>query len=291
MTRPLRIEFPGALYHLTARGNGRAAIFLDDFDRDVFLCVLGDVVERHNWICHAYCLMGNHYHLLIETPDGNLSAGMRQLNGVYTQRLNRRHGRVGHVFQGRFKSIIVEKGSHVLELCRYIVLNPVRAGIAERLMDYPWSSFKFTAGCGNGPAFLFTDWVLSQFGHTRKEAQERYREFVLAGTGGESPWKRLVGQCLLGEEQFLERLLPYLKEKAALTEIPRVQRFAVRPPLDRLLPKIRSRSERDRAIASAHLHHGYSQQEIAAHVGLHYSTVSRIVARESRERDEARNKT
>lgn len=288
MTRPLRIEFPGALYHLTARGNGRAAIFLDDFDTGVFLSILGDLVERHNWICHAYCLMGNHYHLLIETPDGNLSAGMRQLNGIYTQKLNRRHGRVGHVFQGRFKSIIVEKDSYLLELCRYIVLNPVRAGIVKHPRDYPWSSFKFTAGSGNGPAFLFTDWVLAQFGENRKEAQNRYREFVLAGTEAESPWKRLVGQCLLGEEPFLERLLPYLKEKADLTEIPRVQRFAVRPPLYSLLPRVRSKSKRDRAIAMAHMHHGYSQQEIATHVGLHYSTVSRIV---QREREKAISKT
>ena len=288
MTRPLRIEFPGALYHLTARGNARAAIFLNDLDRGEFLSILGDIVERYNWICHAYCLMDNHYHLLIETPDGNLSAGMRQLNGIYTQKFNRRHGRVGHVFQGRFKSIIVEKDSYLLELCRYIVLNPVRAGIVKHLEDYPWSSFRFTAGRENAPAFLSTDWVLAQFGKNRREARKSYREFILVGREEKSPWKRLVGQCLLGEEPFLERLLPYLKEKTARTEIPRVQRFAVRPTLDRLLPRVRSGLKRDRAIAEAHLHHGYSQQEIAAHVGLHYSTVSGIV---QREREKSKNKT
>jgi len=288
MTRPLRIEFPGALYHLTARGNARAAIFLDDLDRREFLSILGDVVERYHWICHAYCLMGNHYHLLIETPDGNLSAGMRQLNGTYTQKLNRRHWRVGHVFQGRFKSIIVEKDSHLLELCRYIVLNPVRAGIVKHPGDYPWSSFGVTAGSGNAPAFLSTDWVLAQFGRNRRKAQKGYLDFVLAGKGSESPWKQLVGQCILGEGPFLERLLPYLKDKTALTEIPRVQRFAVRPSLDTLLPRARSGSNRDRAITLAHVQHGYSQQEIARHVGLHYSTVSRIV---QRERKKARCKT
>jgi REP-associated tyrosine transposase len=288
MARPLRIEFPGAIYHLTARGNGRAEIFLDDFDREAFLCVLGDVVGRYNWICHAYCLMGNHYHILIETPDGNLSEGMRQLNGIYTQKFNRRHGRIGHVFQGRFKSILVEKESYLLELCRYIVLNPVRAGIVKRPQDYPWSSFTFTVRPGKGPEFLFTDWVLAQFGEKRRVAQNRYRKFVLAGIAGESPWKKLVGQCLLGDERFLEKLSPFLKEKAALTEIPRSQRFAVRPSLDRLLSSARSASKRDRAIAKAHLEHGYSQQEIAAHVGLHYSTVSRIV---QRERKKARSKT
>jgi REP-associated tyrosine transposase len=288
MARPLRIEFPGAIYHLTARGNGRAEIFLDDFDREAFLCVLGDVVGRYNWICHAYCLMSNHYHILIETPDGNLCEGMRQLNGIYTQKFNRRHGRVGHVFQGRFKSILVEKDSYLLELCRYIVLNPVRAEIVTRPEDYPWSSFTFTARPGKGPEFLFTDWVLAQFGEKRRVAQNRYRKFVLAGTAGESPWKKLVGQCLLGDERFLEKLSPFLKEKAALTEIPRAQRFAVRPSLDRLLSRARSTSKRDRAIARAHLEHGYSQQEIAAHVGLHYSTVSRIV---QRERTKAKSKS
>lgn len=280
MTRPLRIEFPGALYHLTARGNGGTPIFLDDVDREVFLSVLGDLVERYNWICHAYCLMDDHYHLLIETPDGNLSEGMRQLNGIYTQKLNRRHGRFGHVFQGRYKSILLEKDSYLLEVCRYIVLNPVRAGIVKHPKDYPWTSFAFTAGRNKGPDFLSTDWVLAQFGDNLKVARKRYRQFVLEGVGGESPWKRLVGQCLLGDGQFLEKVSPYLKEKAPYSEIPRAQRFADRPPLESLLPRVRSRSKRDRAIAWAHLHHGYSQQQIAAHVGLHYSTVSRIVQRE-----------
>ena len=128
MARPLRLEFPGAVYHVTSRGNARAAIFLDDEDRPIFLGVLGAVVARFGWLCHAYCLMDNHYHLLLETPDPNLSRGMRQLNGVYTQRFNRRHGRVGHVLQGRFKAILVDRDGYLLELARYLVLNPVRAG-------------------------------------------------------------------------------------------------------------------------------------------------------------------
>jgi len=131
MARPLRLEFPGALYHVTARGNARQAIVLDDRDRALFLVCLGEVVLRFGWICHAYCLMDNHYHLLIETPEGNVSRGMRQLNGVFTQRMNRCHNRVGHLFQGRFKAIVVERESYLLELCRYIVLNPIRAGMAR----------------------------------------------------------------------------------------------------------------------------------------------------------------
>jgi len=128
MARPLRIEFPGAVYHVTSRGNERKAIFRDDQDHKIFLDTLADVTLRYNWLCHAYCLMDNHYHLLIDTPDGNLSIGMRQLNGIYTQRFNKRYSRVGHLFQGRFKAVLVQKDSHLLEACRYVVLNPVRAG-------------------------------------------------------------------------------------------------------------------------------------------------------------------
>lgn len=131
MARPLRIEFPGAVYHVTSRGHAKQVIFLDVRDYADFLEVLCFVVKRFNWILHAYCLMSNHYHLLIETPDGNLSRGMRQLNGIYTQQFNRRHSRVGHVLQGRYKAILVDKENYLLELCRYIVLNPVRAGIAK----------------------------------------------------------------------------------------------------------------------------------------------------------------
>ena len=157
MSRPLRIEFSGALYHVTARGNRRESIFLDDGDQARFLDVLGEVCRHFNWQLHAYCLMTNHYHLLIETPDGNLSKGMRQLNGVYTQRFNRTHGRVGHVFQGRFKGILVQKESYLLELARYIVLNPVRAGMVPFAQDWPWSSYRATVGLASsgGQVFLF----------------------------------------------------------------------------------------------------------------------------------------
>lgn len=131
MARPLRAEYPGAIYHITSRGNARQPIFEDDEDRKAFQVLLESLVSRYNWLCHAYCLMDNHYHLLVETPDGNLSEGMRQLNGIYTQSFNGRHGRVGHVFQGRFKAILVGRENYLLELCRYVVLNPIRAGIVR----------------------------------------------------------------------------------------------------------------------------------------------------------------
>ncbi len=141
MARPLRIEYTGALYHVTSRGDGQEAIYLGDEDRELFTDVLGEACEIHDWLAHSWCQMTNHYHLLVETPDGNLSKGMRHLNGVYTQRFNRNHQRVGHVFQGRFKAILVEKEAYLLELARYIVLNPVRAGIVEnveQLSDDHW---------------------------------------------------------------------------------------------------------------------------------------------------------
>ncbi len=149
MARPLRLSYPGALYHVTARGNARQAIYTDDADRQIFLSVLEDVVARYHWLCHAYCLMDNHYHLLLETPEENLSAGMRQVNGVYTQRFNRRHGRVGHVFQGLVKAILVEPDRYLLELCRYVVLNPMRAGIV-RPGAGPLEQLSGDGGAGGG---------------------------------------------------------------------------------------------------------------------------------------------
>lgn len=288
MARPLRIEYPGAMYHLTSRGNARAAIFCDDADRLEFLGVLGNIVEQYNWCCHSYCLMDNHYHVLVETPDANLSAGMRQLGGIYTQKFNRRHNQVGHVFQGRYKSILVEKHNYLLELCRYIVLNPVRARLVASPADYSWSSYGATAGLTNKVSFLCTDWILSQFGNNRETAQDQYRDFVMAGIGKESPWRNLRGQSILGGEDFLEKLSPYLEGKSGEKEIPRRARFAGRPPLSKFFPGSQAKPERNTAIATAHLHYGYSQAEIAAAVNLHYSTVSRIVQREKEQRSKSK---
>jgi len=279
MARPLRIEYPGALYHLTARGNAWQPIFLGDQDKRIFLQVLGKTLSDCNGICHAYCLMTNHYHLLIETPEANLSQLMKQINGIYTQRFNRIHHRVGHVFQGRFKSILVDKDSYLLELCRYIVCNPVRAGMVEDPESYPWSSFNATAGKTKPPNFLSTDWILNQFAGTRSRAQVQYRRFVLAGIHKSSPWKDLKGQCVLGGKQFIEKLSPYLTQKSALTEVPIVDRKVYRPDLASLFSESTrtNRSRRNQIIRRAHFEYGFRQKEIADHVGLHYTTVSNIV--------------
>ncbi len=174
MARPVRIEFPGALYHVTSRGNRREVIYEEDADRELFLEILGQVIAGWNWICHAYCLMSNHYHLVIETPDGHLSKGMRQLNGVYTQTSNRRHQRMGHLFQGRYKAILVDAETYLLELSRYVVLNPVRAGMVEYPGQWCWSSYPAMLGETSVPAWLATDGLLVQFGKDRSKAIQRY---------------------------------------------------------------------------------------------------------------------
>ncbi|HMS85989.1 MAG TPA: transposase [Nitrospira sp.] len=279
MARPLRLEYPGALYHVTARGNARQDIFLQDEDRPRFLRVLEQVVARCHLLLHAYCLMDNHFHLVVETPDANLSKAMRQLNGVYTQAFNRRHQRVGHVLQGRFKAILVDRDNYLLELCRYVVLNPVRARLTREPDTYLWSSYRATAGLVPPSAGLTVDWLLSQFGRQRAAAHRKYRAFVAEGIGQDSPWGQVQGQVLLGSERFVERLLSSLRDKRPFTEIPRQQRFAGRPSLHQLFParSRTDRTQRNKAIRRAHGEHGYSLSEIGRAVGLHYSAISRIV--------------
>jgi putative transposase len=154
MTRPLRIELAGGLYHVTSRGDRREDIYLVDADREAWLAVFAQVCARFNWRCLAWCQMTNHYHIVVETAEANLAQGMRQLNGVYTQHVNRAHNRVGHVFQGRYKAILVEKEGHLLELARYVVLNPLRAGMTQNVADWPWSSYGAMVGTVACPDWL-----------------------------------------------------------------------------------------------------------------------------------------
>ena len=225
MARPLRLEFAGALYHLTARGNARADIFSDDDDRALFVDLLGKEIRQQGWRCYAYCLMGNHYHLLIETPQANLVAGMRRLNGVYTQAFNRRHNRVGHVFQGRYKSIVVDKDSYALELCRYITLNPVRARMVRRAANWPWSSYRATARTIAAPDWLDVAWVLGQFSGPNPAGT--YERFVTQGVGQVSPWDSLRGQIWLGDTAFLRRMQT-LADGAPAANAPKQQRHPAR---------------------------------------------------------------
>ncbi|MDI1352276.1 MAG: transposase, partial [bacterium] len=181
MARELRIEYFGALYHITSRGNKQENIYLSDADKILFLEIISEVCKRCNWICYAYCLMSNHYHLLIETPLGNISRGMQLLNGIYTQRFNRIHNRVGHVYQGRYKSILVEKERYLLELSRYIVLNPVRAKIVARANDWIWSSYQTTIGQTLKQPWLAGEFILSLFSSHLPTAIKKYQAFVEKG--------------------------------------------------------------------------------------------------------------
>ncbi len=225
MARPLRIELAGGLYHVTSRGNGRSDIYLNDEDRTNWLAVFAEACHRFNWICHAYCLMSNHYHVVVETIEGNLSKGMRHLNGVYTQNFNRCHKRVGHVFQGRYKAILVEKDSYLLELARYVVLNPVRAGMVNDVVDWPWSSYRAMIGHSKTLGFLQTDWLLSQFSTDRSIAVKDYQNFVRAGVGLPPVWDTLKNQIFLGKKDFVEMMQSQAILKSAdLSEIPKSQR-------------------------------------------------------------------
>ena len=178
MARPPRVAPPGGVFHITARGNRRQEIFLDDRDRRRFLDLLGTVVSRHAWRCHAFCLMPNHFHLMIETRAGDISAGMQRLNGGYAQWFNRRHEFDGHLFQSRFHSVLLESNWHVLELSRYIVLNPVRASLCRDPAEWPWSSYRAFMALSPSPGFLTVDWLLEQFGADPRSARTTFRRFV-----------------------------------------------------------------------------------------------------------------
>lgn len=276
MARPRRIEFSGALYHVTCRGNAREAIYWDDSDRELFLKFLVQVIDRYRFLCYGYCLMDNHYHLLIETHDPNLSGGMRHLNGLYTQRFNRQHHRVGHLFQGRFKAILVEKESYLLELCRYMVLNPVRAGLVQDPAQWAWSSYRALIGEVEVPRWLSADWVWRQFDTHRKSAQKKYTAFVLAGLQNPSPWGKLCGQIYLGSKEFCGRFA----QDEPLPEVPKLQRQPVRPTLEEIFREGRNRQEQ---VVQAFRSHGYRLKEIAEHLSVHYATISRWVKQAERQ--------
>jgi REP element-mobilizing transposase RayT len=235
MARPLRLESPGALWHVTSRGNERHAIVRDDRDRQRFLAILAEAIADTGWRLFAYVLLDNHYHLLLETPEPNLSVGMRQLNGRYGQWFNRRHDRVGHVFQGRFGGIRIEREAHLLEVSRYVVLNPVRAGVTATAAGYRWSSFRATAGLRPAPAWLRTDLVLALFGVSAEAARRRYAAFVADGARRASPWQGLLQQVFLGSEAFVRATLGQV---AADREVPKAQRDGPRPTLDQLLAAV-----------------------------------------------------
>jgi len=213
MARPLRIEYAGAVYHATARGNERRAIFRDAKDCEKFLAGLGDICQRFDVVIHGYVLMRNHYHLLMETPRPNLARAMHYLNATYTGYFNRRHRRIGHLLQGRYKAFLIEKDRYLLAVSRYIHLNPVRAGITDKPEGYQWSSYPEYIGRSKKRGWLACEWILGQYAKQRTEARRLYRTFVEEGIGASgNPFQRLAGGLILGSESFVEEI----KEKVSV---------------------------------------------------------------------------
>jgi len=270
VARPLRIQAPGLTYHITSRGVRRATIFCDALDRQRFLALLADVVDRYALRCHAYCEMTNHYHLAITTTDANLSRAVQQLNGDYAQWWNWRHERVGHVFQGRFNAQVVQDEAYLWTVCRYIVLNPVRAGMVRSPEHWPWSSYRATAGLAGPPPFLDCT---------------RLREFVAPGdpANGANQFRKSVleedahalqlpRRAILGDEAFVARLRPFRRN--AGREVPRRDG---RRTLDAIFHGAVTRAARNVAILTA-FQDRYTLAEIARHLEIHPSTVSKIVS-------------
>lgn len=285
MARPLRLELPGALYHVTARGNAREAVYRDDHDRAAFLALLGETCARYGWQCHAYCLMSNHYHLLLaleETPAGRLVRGVQRLNSCSAYRFNQRHHRVGHVYQGRYRAVLVQRERHLLELTRYVVLNPVRARMVTDAAAWPWSSYRATVGLAAAPAWLCVDAVTAPFG-AGDDGRRAYADFVARGVGEPSEpsyWSRTSHQIYLGDQSFIAHARRVGMTRAADAEIPAAQRGA---PARLVTGTMRARAQRDAAIVAAYAAERATLQTLGRRYGLHCSQVSRILRRAARD--------
>jgi putative transposase len=287
MARPLRIQFPGAVYHVTARGNRQSPIFHDEVDRLALRNIFGGALERFDASALAWCLMGNHYHWVIQTRQANLSLLMRHVNGVYTQRFNRRHQKVGHVFQGRFTAILVDSQRYLLEACRYVELNPVRAGLAQDPAQWPWSSYAALTGLAPSPPWLDRAAVWGHvLGHDvgsqpqlAGQAAQAYAQLVAAGKGVRLWPTHLRQQVYLGDEHFVQRMQAQATDAALRSpDIPRTQRAT---PLT-LQDCLATQPTRDEAILAAHRHGHLSMSHIAKGLGLSVSRVSRIVSKQAK---------
>ena len=289
MARPLRIQYPDAFYHVTSRGNERKPVFRTQADRRRFLSYLESAHERYGAIIHAYCLMDNHYHLLIETPRGNLSQILHYLNGAYTTYFNTKRRRSGHLFQGRYKSILVEKDAYCQELSRYIHLNPVRTGLAESPARYPWSSYPSYVGMAKRPSWLTTEFILSQFGRSDEEAKANYREFVekYMSVGLRNPLKDVVASTFLGSNAFVVSVKQKLGEmrKTSLRDVPALRALRSGPTLDEIGQAAMSvvgrdsHHFRDLCLYLSHEHGGFTLNQIGEHHGMKGSAVSQASRR------------
>ena len=274
MSRPLRLEFEGALYHITARGDRREPIFEDDADRHILIRVLGQGMDRFDASVFAYCLMNNHYHFVLQTRRANLSRLMRHINGVYTQAYNRRHCKSGHVFQGRFKAVLVDRDAYFLEVCRYVDLNPVRAGLVLLPQHWAWSSYQAHIGESDVPVWLDSVTLHRQIApHApQRDGPTKYAQFVADGSNVRLWEDALTAQIYLGGPSFVQQMQHKLVSPIQ-KETPRVQRQMAKQALDWYCQQ----PDRDAGIFEAYLDGGYTLSAIADAFGLSVSRVSRLI--------------
>ena len=281
MTRPLRIEFPGAIYHVTTRGDRREPIFVDDEDRRALLSVVAEALDRFEARMVAYCLMGNHYHFVLQTWQGNLSRVMRYINGVYSQAFNRRHGKVGHLFQGRFKAILVDRDAYLVEVCRYVELNPIRARCVDDPRQWRWSSYRAHVGLDQPPCWLDTHGLHGMLlgrevlnARSRQRAILRYAELVVEGLDVRLWEESLRQQIFLGDDAFVKKMLSVADPKRlSSTEVPVAQRSG---PWS-LAQWLAASPTREVALLRAHVDSGMSVSAIARELKLSVSRVSRLI--------------
>jgi putative transposase len=239
MARPLRLDFAGALHHVTSRGNERRPIFRSNQDREAFLQFLAEAVKRFKWSVTAWVLMTNHFHLVIQTPEANLSRGMHWLNGTYADWFNRRHERCGHLFQGRFKSFLIETGTYAAEVLRYVVLNPVRANIVARPEEYRWSSYRATAGLEAAPAWLDLAAVYVHFDRDQTTAEAMYSEYILSKVDSrERLWDQAINGIYLGGEEWAKQMRAIVESEPRSTDHPLKQRAVGRPTIQKVIAAV-----------------------------------------------------
>ena len=290
MARPLRITYPGAFYHVTSRGNERKAVFKSKRDREKFLDYLESATLRYDARIHAYCLMDTHYHLLLETPSANLPQIMRHINGAYTTYFNVKRGRSGHLFQGRYKAILVDIDEYAKELSRYIHLNPVRANTVQTPEEYEWSSYQFYIGKQKPAKWLYRDFILGYFGRKESSAQTGYQNFVNALVHQEydSPLDQVVSSTLLGDADFIAFVKDnYLSAKIPDKELPALKQLVKRISMQEIFEEVESVFTGDKALSrNVKMYFcqrctGKKLKEIGSHFGIGESGVSQACRRVS----------
>ncbi|MGH7885145.1 MAG: transposase [Thermodesulfobacteriota bacterium] len=270
MARPLRIEFPGALYYISSAGNGGNNIFKDSQDGSLLLDALDGVCARFKWRCFSYCFMSDGYHLIVENHEANLSKGMRQLNGIYTQSYNRHHNTGGHVFQGRFKSIFIQKDKFLIPLIKEIFLFPLKSGFVKHPSQFKWSSCKYLYGKEKTP-----DWIENGWFDEKNFSLEKFDSFLMDGDET-NILKQIKKQIFLGDDDFISYVQSRINQKNISNEIPKTQ---ITKPVSKTYAEILSDSEsKNEAIAKTYLTGKYSLKEIGEYVGIHYSGISKIVS-------------